>query len=127
MAESDLSEIPNGAIRATLCETIEKKLNSKNYKVSVSSASKAGESNFVGIVHRVSFSKNGEDKKEKLILKSAPQAETRRDQFNSRILFLQEIKVYNKVNNMNEHDNTKIFGTKRINYFRFCISAKIRI
>ncbi|XP_055296576.1 uncharacterized protein LOC129565584 [Sitodiplosis mosellana] len=97
MAESDLSDIPTDAIRAALHETIEKKLKSKNYKTVVSSASKAGESNFVGIVHRVSFNKNDEEKQEKLILKVAPQNETRRDQFNSRALFLQEINMYDKI------------------------------
>ena len=97
MADSDLSDIPSDAIRTALRETIEKKLKSKNYKISVSSASKAGESNFVGIVHRVTFSKDDEDKQEKLILKVAPQNEARREQFNSHALFLQEINVYDKV------------------------------
>lgn len=97
MAESDLSEISTDVIRTELCETIEKKLKSKDYKISVSSASTAGESNFVGIVHRVSFNKNGENKQEKLILKAAPHTEARREQFNSRIFFLQEIYVYNVV------------------------------
>lgn len=101
MSESDLSDIPTDAIRAALNETIEEKLKSKNYKITVSSASKAGESNFVGIVHRVSFNKEGDDKQEKLILKVAPQNETRREQFNSRPLFLQEIFVYDKVSNIN--------------------------
>lgn len=98
MADSDLSEISTDVIRTALRETIEKKLKSKDYKISLSSASKAGESNFVGIVHRVSFHKNGEDKQEKLILKAAPHTEARREQFNSRVLFLQEIYMYNEVN-----------------------------
>lgn len=97
MAKLDLSEIPTDVIRAALLETIEKKLKTKNYKIVVSSASTAGESNFIGIVHRVKFNKEGEDKQEKLILKIAPQNEARRNQFNSRPLFLQEINVYDKV------------------------------
>lgn len=93
-----LSEIPNDVLRAALCETIEKKLGSKKYEINVSSASKEGESNFVGIVQRVSFLKEGENEPEKLILKTSPQTEVRRDQFNSRALFLQEIYMYNEVN-----------------------------
>lgn len=98
MCESNLSEIPTALIRTTLCEIIEKRLKSKNYKIDVSSASTAGESNFIGIVHRVAFNKDGEDKQEKLILKVAPQNVARRTQFNSRPLFLQEIYMYDKVN-----------------------------
>lgn len=95
MAESDLSEILNDVIRAALYETIETKLKSKNYKIDVSYASKTGESNFDGIIHRVSFNKEDENESEKIILKVAPQVG--RDQLNSRALFLQEIYVYNKV------------------------------
>lgn len=98
MAEPVLSEISTDVIRTALRETIEKKLKSKDYIISVSSASKIGENNFNGILHRVSFNKNGEDKQEKIILKTAPHTETRREQFNSRILFLQEIHMYNAVN-----------------------------
>lgn len=101
MAELDLPDlpdlIPNNVIRAALCEIIETKLKSKNYKLAVSSASKIGEGNFVGIVNRVSFSKNGENE-EKLILKVTPHNEIHRKQFNSRALFLHEIYVYNQVN-----------------------------
>lgn len=107
MAESDLSEIPTDVIRIALFETIEKKLKSKNYKISVSSASKAGESNFIGIVHRVTFNKTGENEREKLILKVAPQHIARRTQFNSRILFLQEIITYNEVNKKYINSNGK--------------------
>ncbi|XP_055296577.1 uncharacterized protein LOC129565586 [Sitodiplosis mosellana] len=97
MAESDLTEIPTEVVRTALCETIETKLKSKNYKITITSASKAGESNFIGIVHRVTFNKEGEDKLEKLILKVAPLHLARRTQFNSRPLFLQEISTYNEI------------------------------
>lgn len=104
MTESNLSEIPSEVIRKALYEIIEKKLKSTKNKITVESASKAGESNFVGIVYRVSFSKENdakemyEDKEEKLILKLAPQNEGRRLYFQSRHLFLQEIYMYEKVN-----------------------------
>lgn len=102
MCESNLSDIPSEVIRKALCDVIEEKVKSKKHKISVSSASKAGESNFVGIVHRVLFSKEIENKNErseefKLILKVAPENETRRTHFHSRDLFLQEIYVYSKV------------------------------
>ncbi|XP_031627328.1 uncharacterized protein LOC116343425 [Contarinia nasturtii] len=97
MAESCLSEIPTDLVRSVLCETIEKKLKSKKYKMTVSSASKAGESNFIGIVYRVTFNKEGENSSEKLILKVAPQNAARREQFNSHELFLQEIQAYNVI------------------------------
>lgn len=98
MSNIDLSEIPTNVIRNALCETIEKRVKSKNYDAKVTSASKAGESNFVGIVHRVTFNKNDEKQQEKFILKVAPQNEARRAQFHSRDLFLQEICAYNEVN-----------------------------
>lgn len=97
MTDSNLSEIPNGAIRAALVEFIEEKLTSKTHKIVVSSASKAGESNFIGIVYRVSYCKQNETDTSKLILKIAPQNEARRNQFQSRQLFLQEIFTYDTV------------------------------
>lgn len=98
----EFSDIPSEVIRATLCKTIETKLKSKNYKINVSSASKAGENNFIGIIYRVSFNKedeteNGEVPISKLILKVAPQNLARRHQFFSRPAFLREIYVYEKV------------------------------
>lgn len=100
MADSDLSEIPTDVIRTALSETIEKKLKSKKYNIVINSASKAGESNFIGVVHRATFNKEHEDsKQEKLIVKVAPQNAARRNQFHSRPLFLQEIHVYNEVLN----------------------------
>lgn len=105
MADSDLSEIPNETIRKALCEFIEEKLGTKYYNIHVGSASKAGENNFVGIVYRVVFNKKDEvGNASKVILKIAPQHEGRRNQFYSRELFLQEIYMYNEVNQI--HSNT---------------------
>lgn len=100
MVESDLSEIPSEVIRAALVETIENKLKSKNCQINVSSASQAGANNFIGVVYRVSFNKEGEESSEhplKLILKVAPQNEARRSEFFSRPCFLREIHMYNEV------------------------------
>lgn len=97
MVECDLSELPTEEIRSALRDTIEKKLKSKKYKISVTSASPAGSNNFVGIVYRISFSKDDENNQTKLILKVAPQNVARRDQFFSRDLFLREIFLYEEV------------------------------
>lgn len=104
MSDSDLSSIPTDEIRSALCETVENYLKSKKYKITVSSASQAGESNFVGIVYRVSFGKKDDDpnktKLSQLILKVAPQNAARRAQFLSRSLFLREMYMYNVVNTL---------------------------
>lgn len=98
MVQLDLSEIPSDVIRSALYETIENKVKSKNYQINMSSASKVGETNFIGIVYRVSFKKEGDENDNKLILKVAPQNSARRIQFHSRPLFLREIRMYNEVN-----------------------------
>lgn len=114
MVALDLSDIPGDVIRKALCETIENKLKSSKYKINISSASKAGENNFVGVVYRAAFSKDDENDKNKtsnLILKVAPQHPVRRKQFMSRTCFLREIYMYNKVNkpkSMNETREKKI-------------------
>lgn len=101
MADSELSLIPNDVIRSALRETVENHLKSKSYKINVKSASKDGESNFAGIVYRVSYCKedDGKNKSEssKLILKIAPQNPNRRFQFQSRPMFLRETYMYNIV------------------------------
>lgn len=61
MVESDLSEIPTDVMRKTLHEAVEKKLKTKNYRIAISSGSKAGENNFVGVIYRATFSKEDED------------------------------------------------------------------
>lgn len=121
MAQIDLSEISSEIIRKTLFETIENKLNSKNYQIDLSLASKAGENNFIGIIYRVAFYEKEESSKEgektendtnvgekkkngevsspsKLILKVAPQNEARRAQFYASPAFAREIYTYDKVN-----------------------------
>ncbi|XP_055296842.1 uncharacterized protein LOC129565714 [Sitodiplosis mosellana] len=96
MAESDLLEIPSNVIRAALRETIEKKIKSKNHKIFINSASQAGENNFSGILYRVSFNKDGEDKHEQLILKIAPHNAARRVFGLQEFVFLREIYMYNE-------------------------------
>lgn len=102
----DLSEIPGEPVRQAIRETIENQLKSKNFRLKVSSASKEGENNFLGVVFRVSF--NAVDVSENsanpsLIVKVAPQNETRRTHFHSRKMFLQEIFMYNEVRMKIEH------------------------
>lgn len=103
MADDDLSEIPS-AIRSTLRELVEEKLNTNEYKIDVKSASQAGATNFMGTLHRVSFSTdeengNEENRIHKIIVKVAPQHLTRREQFFSRPSFLREIYMYEEVSN----------------------------
>lgn len=104
MFESDLSEIPSELIRSVLCETIEKKLNSKKYNIVVKSAVQTGEGNFIGDIFRIFINNEDQNKSNeleslsKLILKLAPQNEGRRNQFHSRPLFLREIYMYDEVN-----------------------------
>lgn len=64
MAESESCEIPSELIRTALRETVEKKLNSKNCKIDISSASEAGSSNFIGIVYRAKFRREEENESE---------------------------------------------------------------
>lgn len=102
MVTLELSDIPSEVIRTTLCETIEAKLKSKKYKIVISSASKAGENNFIGIIYRVSFNKdddveNGNAPISKLILKVAPLNLARREHFFARPTFVREIFTYEKV------------------------------
>lgn len=133
MAQIDLSEISCEIIRKTLFETIENKLNSKNYQIDLSLASKAGENNFIGIIYRVAFYEKDESSKEgentengedtnvgekmkngkqcspsKLILKVAPQNEARRAQFYASPAFAREIYTYDKVNKLCEKNKKKI-------------------
>lgn len=102
MSNCDLSMIPNEVVRTVLHETVENRLKSNKYNIIVSSASQAGENNFLGVVYRVSFNKEHDDGNDgqtsKLILKVAPQNATQRAQFFSRQLFLREIYLYDVVN-----------------------------
>lgn len=104
MTKSDLSLLPTDDVRSALRETVENHLNSKECTITVSSASQAGENNFIGIVYRVSFSEDNDNstdaKSSKLILKCAPTNQARREQFLSRSLFLREMYMYNVVNTL---------------------------
>lgn len=98
MVESNLSELPSNEIRSAVCSTVEQILGTKNYTISVTSASQSGDNNFIGIVYRVLFNKvNEKTSSSKLILKVAPQNVARRMQFFSRPCFLREIYMYETV------------------------------
>lgn len=101
MVETNLSDISSEDIRLLLKKTIEKQLNSTDYNIKLSSASQAGDNNFIGIVYRVSFNEGNEIENGKipsnLILKVAPENVARRTQFFSRPCFLREIYMYEKV------------------------------
>ncbi|KAG4080121.1 hypothetical protein HA402_008192 [Bradysia odoriphaga] len=97
-----LSKITTEIIRSALLETVEANLQSKPHQIDINCVSECGENNFIGIIHRVSFSKektteNGLETAENLILKIAPQNVTCRYMFNSRQLFLREIHMYDTV------------------------------
>lgn len=99
----DLSEIPGENVRKVICETIEKQLHSKKFEVNVSSASKQGENNFLGVIYRVSFNKADElenTSRSSMIVKVAPLDEAQRSQFHSHEYFLQEIFLYNEVSDL---------------------------
>lgn len=98
MAELTLSDIPSELVRTALLETIESQLKSKDYKLHVSSASKAGENNFIGVIYRVSYKRTNDDENERrLILKVAPQNLLRRSMFVVRPAFEREVYSYEKV------------------------------
>lgn len=102
MSKLNIPEIPSKIINSILHETIESELKSADYQINVTSASEAGESNFMGIIYRVSSKRIKEDKNESdstsaLILKVSPQNIQRRIQFHSRELFLREIFFYDVV------------------------------
>lgn len=102
MDTSNLSVIPSEVIRNVLCETIEEQLKSKSFKVTVNSASKVGENNFLGIVYRILFKNNdpldSKYQKSSLIAKIAPQNVAKRDYLFSEVVFLQEMYMYEEVN-----------------------------
>lgn len=105
MAETEACELPSELIRSVLRETVEKRLNSKKCKIDISSASQAGASNFIGIVHRAKFCKEDENESEtnpvqQMIVKVAPTNAQRRELFLSRTAFLREIHMYDNVSNV---------------------------
>lgn len=102
MAETEACEITSEVILSALHETVEKKLNSKKFKIDISSASQAGAANFIGIVYRAKFYKEDENQNEKhpvqkMIVKVAPTNTVRRELFLSRTAFLREIHMYDNV------------------------------
>lgn len=104
MVKSDLSDLPSEVTRSAVFETVEDQLKSKNFIIRVSSASEAGENNFTGVVHRISFSEKGADEGDngkslvhKLILKVATQDLILRNRRFTRPSFLREAYMYEKV------------------------------
>lgn len=100
--EFDFTEVPSEMIHSVLLETIENQLKSKPIHVELSSATKAGDHNFTGIIFRVSFKTEKETEDEhkigsSLILKTAPQNIARRTQFSCRSAFTREIFTYDQV------------------------------
>lgn len=99
MTDSVLAEIPSELIRTAVLETIENQLNSRDFDIELTSASKCGENNFIGVIYRISFSRKiEENSKTYLIVKVAPQNLLRRSQFVVRPAFEREIYSYEKVN-----------------------------
>lgn len=100
--DANSSELLNDTIKSVLCEIAERCLDSSQYKIRLSSASKTGESNFIGIIYRATFNKehtteNGNGPVQNLIVKVAPQDLIYRDTWFSRPCFLREIHMYNEV------------------------------
>lgn len=124
MTKSDLSVIESDVIRDALRQTVENHLKSKNYKICVKSASQVGESNFIGIVYRVTFCKDDEDingaNASKLILKVAPSHPSRRGKFSARIPFMQEIYMYDVVlPHFREFEQTKGVTTEESGFYEY--------
>lgn len=106
MVDSDLSEISSESVRSVLIETIENQLKTKDFEYTLNSAAKGGD-NFIGIVQRVTYNRTAENgqsddeiNRSKLILKTAPTNEARREAFFSRICFLREIYLYDEVSDI---------------------------
>lgn len=98
MLEGDVSELSSEVIQSALFETAEQELKTKNYRIVISSASKAGTNNFMGTVYRATCIEKNETSNElKMIVKVAPQQSARREQFLARTSFLQEIYTYGTV------------------------------
>lgn len=100
MAELKLSDIPSVLVRTALLGTIENELKSADFGIRVSSASKCGENNFIGVIYRVSYKRMNENEngnERTLILKVAPQNLLRRSMFTVRPAFEREVYSYEKV------------------------------
>lgn len=101
--KSDFSDSLSELVRSAVIETIEKQLKLKSYRIDVSSATKKGDYNFTGIIYRVTIKHDYDCGNEEsttpssLILKVAPQNESRRIQFSVRAAFTREIYMYEEV------------------------------
>lgn len=123
MLEGDISEISSETIRA-LHETVENELKTKNYRIVISSASKAGTNNFMGTVFRATFCKQGEvdnekNPEKKMIVKVAPSSVARREQFTARPSFLQEMYMYGTVSKFIYEKRSKQLFRFILNYANF--------
>lgn len=106
-------------VKGVLFEVVEKILQTEKFKVRVEEGSKKGNfqlkknvicsndkrffifflagDNFLGIIYRIVFSTTDETRSSNLILKVAPIDETRRNQYHTRMCFLREMFMYEKV------------------------------
>lgn len=86
-------------VRTALVETVDERLKTNDYHIKVNSAIKKGDYNFTGIIYRVSFKcvQDSEDDECSMILKVAPNNESRRIQFHARAAFTREIYTYDVV------------------------------
>lgn len=122
----DFSDSLSETVRSAVIETIDEQLKSKHYQIDVSSATKKGDYNFTGIIYRVSFKReyeceNGESTKPtSVILKVAPQNQSRRIQFNARAAFEREIYTYDRVSII------RIIEIKKFRFFFNSIDFSIR-
>lgn len=104
MVKLDLKEISSELVRSVLCKTIQDELKSPHFNIELTPASNDGETNYVGILHRVSFWKEEtaetgirNSSARKLILKIAPEDLARRTRYIARPGFLREIYMYENV------------------------------
>lgn len=99
MGDSDCAVLSNELIQTGLNETVLAYLQTSKYDVEIEPASKKGD-NFMGIVYRAICRKSTNDKNSdslKVIVKTAPQVEQRREAFFSRQCFLREIYLFDEV------------------------------
>lgn len=119
MVKLDLKEISSELVRSVLCKTIQDELKSQHFNIELTPASNDGETNYVGILHRVSFWKEEtaetgirNSSARKLILKIAPEDLARRTRYIARPGFLREIYMYENVRqipsfHLNPNSNSK--------------------
>lgn len=100
MTGSHCGVLLNELIETGLNETVEAYLQTTKYDVEIELASKKGD-NFLGIVYRAICRNKSPTNKNatelKVIIKTAPQLEQRRQAFFSRPCFLREIFLFDEV------------------------------